>query len=71
MINKKLYKDSSQKKICGVLAGFSEYINADVTLLRIFFVLLTIKFTHICILAYLICVLVVPDKNDIYNNPKN
>lgn len=71
MINKKLYKDSSQKKICGVLAGFAEYINADVTLLRIFFVLLTIKFTHICILAYLISFIIIPDKNDIYNNHQN
>lgn len=68
MFENKLYKDSNNKKICGVLAGFSEFINADVTLLRIFFALLAIKFTHICLITYIICSVVMPDKNDIYNN---
>ena len=71
MFEKKLYKDSSKKKVCGVLAGFSEFINADLTLLRIFFALLTIKFTHICIIIYFVCYIFMPDKNDIYNNSSN
>lgn len=63
--NKRLYKDTSRKKISGVLAGFSDYINADVTLVRIFFILLGIKFTSFCIVAYIICTLVMPNKEDI------
>ena len=51
--DKKLYKDSSRKKICGVLAGISDYINADVTLVRILFALLTILFQP-CIIIYII-----------------
>lgn len=63
--NKRLYKDPSRKKISGVLAGFSDYINADVTLVRIFFILLGVKFTGFCIVAYIICALVMPNKEDI------
>ena len=45
MIEKKrLYKDVSRRKVSGVLAGFSDYINGDVTLIRILFVLLSIEF---------------------------
>lgn len=66
--NKKLYKDISRKKVSGVLAGFSDYINGDVTLIRILFVLLTIKFFPLCIALYFICALIMPDKQDIFND---
>lgn len=63
-LNKKLYKDSSRKKICGVLVGIADYINADVTLLRIFFVLLSIVFNP-CIIIYIIFAFIMPEKKDI------
>ncbi|EKQ55396.1 MULTISPECIES: PspC domain-containing protein [unclassified Clostridium] len=66
---KKLYKDVSRRKISGVLAGFSEYINGDVTLIRILFVLLTTQFFTICVITYFICAIIMPDKQDIFNNP--
>ncbi len=66
--NKKLYKDVSRKKICGVLAGISDYINGDVTLVRILFILLAIKFFPVCIVAYFICALIMPDKQDTFND---
>lgn len=66
---KKLYKDVSRRKVSGVLAGFSDYINGDVTLIRILFVLLTIQFFPICVIGYFICSLIMPDKHDIFNNP--
>lgn len=65
--NKKLYKDRSRKKICGVLAGISDYLNADITLLRLFFALLTIVF-HPCIILYIIFAFIMPEKDDLYNN---
>ena len=50
MIEKKrLYKDISRRKVSGVLAGFSDYINGDVTLIRVLFVLLSIEFFPITI----------------------
>lgn len=66
---KRLYKDTSRKKISGVLAGFSDYINGDVTLVRILFVLLSIEFIPISILIYFIFAVIMPDKQDLYNNP--
>lgn len=66
--NKKLYKDVSRKKISGVLAGFSDYINGDVTLIRILFVLLCIKLFALCIGLYFLCALIMPDKQDIIND---
>lgn len=67
--NKKLYKDVSRKKISGVLAGFSDYINGDVTLIRILFVLLSIEFFPACMAIYFVCALIMPDKQDIFNDP--
>lgn len=39
---KKLYKKTSEKKICGVCAGLAEYLNMDVTVVRLLFVLLSL-----------------------------
>ena len=66
---KRLYKDTSRKKISGVLAGFSDYINGDVTLVRILFVLLSIELIPISIVIYFIFAVIMPDKQDLYNNP--
>ncbi len=62
--NKKLYKDIDNKMICGVLSGFAQYINGDVTLVRILFVLLTIVFNP-CIIIYIIASIVMPYKNEL------
>jgi phage shock protein C len=66
---KRLYKDVSRRKVSGVLAGFSDYINGDVTLIRILFVLLSLKFFPLSIVIYIACALIFPDKQDIFNNP--
>lgn len=66
---KKLYKDVSRRKVSGVLAGFSDYINGDVTLIRVLFVLLTIQFPPIFVVVYFVCALIMPDKQDIFNDP--
>lgn len=65
---KKLYKDVSRRKVSGVLAGFSDYINGDVTLIRILYILLSIKFISITIVIYFVCALIMPDKQDIFND---
>ena len=65
---KRLYKDVSRKKISGVLAGFSDYINGDITLVRVLFVLITIELP-ILIVIYFIFAVIMPDKQDVYNNP--
>jgi phage shock protein PspC (stress-responsive transcriptional regulator) len=59
---KKLFKSKENKKIFGVCGGFAEYFECDPTVIR----LITILFALCCgsgILAYLICAIVMPEKN--------
>lgn len=62
--NKRLYKDRDNKMLCGVLAGFSQYIDGDVTLVRVLFVLMTIIF-HPCIIIYIVAAVIMPYKDEI------
>lgn len=61
---KKLYKDRSQRKICGVCAGLADYLGFDVTVVRVIWAIVSLIY-GVGALAYLICAVVFPDKNDI------
>lgn len=39
---RKLYRSTTQKMIAGVCAGWAEYLNVDVTLVRLVFVVLAL-----------------------------
>lgn len=56
---KKLYKSSTDKKLCGVCGGIAEYFEFDPTIVRILWILFTL-FVGCGILAYIICALVMP-----------
>lgn len=60
-MEKKLYKVEEGKILCGVCAGFSEFLKLDVNIVRIIFVVLTV-----CGSAgfwiYLVCSLILPWK---------
>ncbi|MCQ2071909.1 MAG: PspC domain-containing protein [Bacteroidaceae bacterium] len=61
MAEKKLYRSSENKKICGVCQGLADYFDMDVTIMRIIFLVLLLC----CgggLLIYLICALVMPQK---------
>ena len=59
---KKLYR-STDRVLGGVLAGFAEYINADVSVIRIVYVIISILSAAFPgILVYLICWAVIPEK---------
>ena len=59
---KKLYR-SRDRVLGGVLAGFAEYINADVSIIRIVYVLLSILSAAFPgLLVYIICWIVIPEK---------
>ncbi|MBE6943590.1 MAG: PspC domain-containing protein [Ruminococcaceae bacterium] len=58
---KKLYKSSTDRKVCGVCGGIAEYLNVDSTLIRLGLVAFS------CLggsglLAYIIAAIVMPDK---------
>lgn len=62
METKKLYR-SRDRMLGGVLAGFAEHINADVSIIRIAYVLISIiSVAFPGILFYIICWAVIPEK---------
>lgn len=56
---KKLYRSTSDKKLCGVCGGIAQYFNVDSTIVRLIAVVLFI-FCGIGLLAYLLAALVMP-----------
>ncbi|HBT19727.1 MAG TPA: hypothetical protein DEA52_06685 [Clostridiaceae bacterium] len=62
-MQKKLYKDPNRKMISGVLAGFSDYLGIDVTLLRIAYVLLSITTDAFPgLILYIVLAILMPEK---------
>ena len=61
MAEKKLYRSSINKKICGVCGGIAEYFDIDPTLVRLGWVLISI-FTggFPGIIAYFIAAIIMP-----------
>jgi phage shock protein C len=59
-MEKKLYKDAKNKKLCGVCSGIAKYFDIDATLVRLGLIALCI-FAGGGILAYIIAALVIPD----------
>lgn len=60
MSNKKLYKSSVNRMLCGVCGGFAEYFNIDPTLVRLVWVIITLM-GGAGILAYIIAAIIIPD----------
>ncbi len=60
---KRLYKNSQNKMLCGVCAGIAEYLNLDVTVIRVIWAILSC-FGGFGVVAYIICAVVMPDKFD-------
>ncbi|MCI8590218.1 MAG: PspC domain-containing protein [Clostridiales bacterium] len=60
-MSKKLYKSSTDKKLCGVCGGIAAYFNIDSTIIRLIFVVLTIG-AFSGVLLYLIAALIMPDE---------
>ena len=60
-MKKRLYKDHSDKKLCGVCSGIAKYFGLDPTLVRLIWALLVV-FAGSGILAYIVCAIVMPDE---------
>ena len=60
---KKLCKSNTNKKICGVCGGIAEYLNADPTLIRLAFLLVT-AMGGSGILAYFIAAMIMPEADE-------
>ena len=60
---KKLCKSNTNKKICGVCGGIAEYLNADLTLIRLAFVIVALA-AGSGILAYFLAALIMPEAQE-------
>lgn len=60
-VNKKLYRDVRHSVFGGVIAGLAQYLNRDVTIMRILAVVLTIcTYFWPCVIVYLIAWMIIP-----------
>ena len=59
-MNKKLYRNTSNKMIAGVCSGLAEYINIDPTIVRLIWALISLSGAGI--VAYLIAAIIIPEK---------
>ena len=64
-MEKKLYRINEGKKLAGVCGGVAEYLNMDVTVVRLLWTLITL-FAGAGLLAYIVCAFIVPEKPDNY-----
>ena len=61
---KKLCKSNKNRKICGVCGGIAEYLNADPTLIRLAFVMISMA-AGSGLLAYIVAALIMPEANEV------
>ena len=69
-MEKRLYKDKKNEKICGVCAGIAKYFSIDPTLVRLALVVFCLLGGS-GILAYIIFAIVMPDEPDKLNDADN
>ena len=60
---KKLYRSKSNKMIAGVCGGVAEYLNIDVTIIRVLWAVASL-FAFFGVILYIICAIVFPEKPD-------
>ena len=58
MEQKRLYRSSTNKMLCGVCAGIADYINIDPTVVRLLWVIF--GFFGAGILAYIVAAIIMP-----------
>ena len=59
-MDKKLYRNTSNKMIAGVCSGLAEYLNIDPTIVRLIWALVGLSGAGI--VAYLIAAIIIPEK---------
>ena len=62
-MKKRLYRVKTGKMLAGVCGGLAEYIGLDPTIVRILWALVA-WFAGVGIVLYIICAIVVPEKED-------
>lgn len=64
-MEKKLYRNEHDKVIAGISSGLADYMQIDITIVRILFVLSSIFLAGTGVLVYIVMWIIVPVNNDI------
>lgn len=60
-MKKRLYKSSTDKKVCGVCGGIANYFDVDPTVIRLIWVIFTFVGGS-GLIAYIIAAIIMPDE---------
>ena len=60
-MKKRLYKSSTDKKVCGVCGGIANYFDVDPTVIRLIWVIFTLAGSS-GLIAYIIAAIIMPDE---------
>lgn len=60
-MKKRLYKSSTDKKVCGVCGGIANYFDVDPTVIRLIWVIFTLVGGS-GLIAYIIAAIIMPDE---------
>ena len=60
-MKKRLYKDHTDEKLCGVCSGIAKYFNIDPTIVRLIWAVLVVC-AGTGVLAYIICAFIMPEE---------
>ena len=60
-MKKRLYKSSTDKKVCGVCGGIANYFDVDPTVIRLIWVIFTLVGDS-GLIAYIIAAIIMPDE---------
>ena len=60
-MKKRLYKSSTDKKVCGVCGGIANYIDVDPNVIRLIWVIFTLVGGS-GLIAYIIAAIIMPDE---------
>ena len=60
-MKKRLYKSSTDKKVCGVCGGIANYFDVDPTVIRLIYVIFTLAGGS-GLIAYIIAAIIMPDE---------
>lgn len=60
-MKKRLYKSSTDKKVCGVCGGTANYFDVDPTVIRLIWVIFTLAGGS-GLIAYIIAAIIMPDE---------
>ena len=60
-MKKRLYKSSTDKKVCGVCGGIANYFDVDPTVIRLIWVIFTLAGVS-GLIAYIIAAIIMPDE---------